>query len=69
MTHTTSESFHPMRGHVHDGATVQLRDMRVITIRESASGWRVVDCHGADMSPVSNGAYALLDNIVALDKA
>jgi hypothetical protein len=62
-----ASSFHPMRGHVEDGAIVRFDDDSRATIRSSMKGWRLLDPDGADLIAPTDSAMILTCEIVRLN--
>ncbi len=59
MTTTTQAEFHPMRGHVFDGATVLCDNGDVLTIKAIMPGWQLVDQNGNQLWMPSHSAMAV----------
>ena len=62
-----AKDFHPMLGHVEDGAIVRFDDGSKAIIKASMNGWRLVNEVSADLIVPVSGAYAVLDEIVRLN--
>lgn len=65
----SAKAFHPMRGHVEDGAEVLFSDGRRLTIKAGGvGGWNLVDTEGHVVA-AADGAFDLTAQIVKLEAA
>lgn len=64
-TTTTQEGFHPLRGHVFDGATIRMRDGTVWTLKATLRGWSLQRADGSDVLPSTDNADDLTSAIVS----
>jgi len=62
-SHTTQDAFHPMRGHVHDGTIIEMRDGTCWRIKADTCGWRLLRSDGSEVI-ATNDAYVLTGAIV-----
>jgi hypothetical protein len=63
-------NFHPMRGHVEDGAKVRFASGETLTVRSAGVGkWRLVDAAGNSVGQAADGAYELTRLIAEREEA
>jgi hypothetical protein len=65
-----AKDFHPMRGHVEDGAVVMFSDGSELTLRSSMRGWKLIDQAGVPaFAEEIPSAFELTRLIVERDQA
>ena len=59
MTTTTQDAFHPMRGHVADGAKIKMNNGDTLTITSVINGWQLVDQDGRKFGVPTQSAHVV----------
>lgn len=64
-----AKQFHPMRGHMEDGAIVRFDSGRRLTLNQTMRGWTLSDDQGARVFGPAGSAHEVTAAIVKMDTA
>lgn len=64
MVQTTQDAFHPMRGHMVDGAKITMANGEVLTLHSVLRGWELRGEGGVALGAPSADAYEITGRIV-----
>lgn len=57
MVKTTQDEFHPLRGHMEDGAEIVMRNGTTLVLRAVMSGWQLYDKQGREFGSPTASAH------------